>query len=89
MIEVPRLILAAHSLSRLEALPRDAADADHLLFEPGVLALELLCQVVTSCPVSEQTALEHLDGPPDPVVDEGFQLSSLSICSCLTYPSSW
>ena len=78
MVEMPRLFLAARCASLLEARRNDVADTDLLPFEPGFLALQVLCEVVTGRQVTEENAWERVDGPPDPIVDEGFQLFRLT-----------
>jgi hypothetical protein len=74
MVETPFLFLATRCVSLLDARQKDIADMDSLFFEPGFPALQVLCEVVTGRQVSEQTAWEPIDGPPDPEADEGFQL---------------
>src|SRR5262249_7587194 len=74
MAELPTLFLAAHCTSIGEIRELNLTEEDELIFQPGFLPLSVLCQVIVGRPVAEQTELQFIDGPPDPVVDEGFQL---------------
>jgi len=80
MTEVPVLFLAIDCSSVGEARPYDLSDTDRLSFTPGLLALDLLCGIVTGSQLaflSPNAALRswvYVDGPPDPDIDEGFQL---------------
>lgn len=72
MAELPTLFLAAHCTCIAEV--PSPPNTDELIFEPGFLAFEALCQVLVDGPLNEPHPLQLIDGPRDPVVDEGFQL---------------
>lgn len=73
-METPILFLAPSSASLAGCPGRNTAHEDMLLFEPGFLALTILCQVLADRPAAERTALQFIDGPLNPELDEGVQL---------------
>jgi hypothetical protein len=80
VIHTPHVFLAARCSNFDEARARDLPEADQLCFEPGFPALVMLCRFVADRQAPTEWGdlssrpLLYLDGPPDPVVDEGFQL---------------
>jgi len=79
MIETPELFLAADCSSLADVREVSRNPFDSLLFEPGFPAFQVLCAVVMGTQPAKWSnddsgLLKYLDGPPDPMADEGFQL---------------
>ncbi|MBL8800301.1 MAG: hypothetical protein JNM56_40850 [Planctomycetia bacterium] len=72
MAEIPTLFIAPHCTNLAEARRYERqAGQDTLVFAPGYFVLHGLYSCVAGQPEAE---LVLIDGPPDPRVDEGFQL---------------
>ena len=81
-METPLLFLATPGSARIGAW-RYVPEADRLPFAPGLSAFKVLCGVVTGSSLSVVWAhpstdpLQYLDGPANPVIDEGVHLYRL------------
>lgn len=81
MSEVLQLVLAADVASVGELRRFGEADADATPFEPGLFALRVLGASILGNPSpldDAEAGLLTVDGPPDPVRDEGVFLYRLS-----------
>jgi hypothetical protein len=83
MFETPDLFVADEASVSGEKWRR-SENWEMSSFEPGYVALCIVCAVVDGHPRpgfwtdSSPNPVEYVDGPPDPSLDEGFQLHRIS-----------